>query len=349
MRKAIAGALGALGAALVMAVPSCEGAAAAEKIVIAHRGASGYLPEHTLAAKAAAHAMGADYLEQDVVLSKDGVPMVLHDIHIDTVTDVADVFPDRARADGRFYAIDFTLDELKTLTVMERANEHGEQVFPGRFPRGASHFEIPTLAEEIELIQGMNLSTGREAGIYPEIKAPAWHRAEGQDISAIVLGVLAEYGYGDPDDPIYVQCFDWNETRRIRGELGWHGKLIQLLGENRWNEAPDVDYDALRTKEGLAEIAKVADGIGPWMNQIVTGVDASGAAQMTDLVENAHAVGLAVHPYTFRADALPDYADSFEALLEIFLVQADVDGVFTDFPDRAVAFLRASQLDGDDK
>ena len=97
----------------------------AEKIVIAHRGASGYLPEHTLAAKAAAHAMGADYLEQDVVLSKDGVPMVLHDIQIDTVTDVAQVFPDRARADGRFYAIDFTLDELKALTVMERADERG--------------------------------------------------------------------------------------------------------------------------------------------------------------------------------------------------------------------------------
>ncbi len=237
----------------------------AEKIVIAHRGASGYLPEHTLAAKAAAHAMGADYIEQDVVLSKDGVPMVLHDIQIDTVTDVAEVFPERARADGRFYAIDFSLDELKALTVMERADERGEQVFPGRFPRGASSFQIPTLAEEIELIQGMNLSTGREAGIYPEIKAPAWHRAEGQDISRVALGVLADYGYADPDDLVFLQCFDWNETRRIREELGWRGKLIQLLGENDWGEAPDVDYDALRTKDGLTAIAKIADGIGPSM------------------------------------------------------------------------------------
>lgn len=173
------------GALMMAAMP----AAADEKIVIAHRGASGYLPEHTLAAKAAAHAMGADYIEQDVVLSKDGVPMVLHDIHIDTVTDVADIFPDRARADGRFYAIDLTLDELKQLAVMERADEDGGQVFPDRFPRGASTFRVPTLAEEIELIQGMNLSTGREAGIYPEIKRPAWHRAQGQDISAIVLAV----------------------------------------------------------------------------------------------------------------------------------------------------------------
>jgi glycerophosphoryl diester phosphodiesterase len=337
MRKASVAAM--LCGALVMATTP---AAAAEKIVIAHRGASGYLPEHTLAAKAAAHAMGADYLEQDVVLTKDGVAVVLHDIHIDTVTDVADVFPDRARADGRFYAIDFTLDELRALTVMERANKNGEQVFPGRFPRGAARFQIPTLAEEIELVQGLNLSTGREVGIYPEIKAPAWHRAEGQDISAIVLEVLADYGYADQDDLVYLQCFDWNETRRIRGELGYRGKLIQLLGENDWGEAPGVDYDTLRTKEGLAEIAKVADGIGPWANQIVTGVDASGAVRMTDLVENAHAQGLAVHPYTFRADALPGYADSLEDQLRIFLVDAGVDGVFTDFPDRAVAFVRSN-------
>jgi glycerophosphoryl diester phosphodiesterase len=313
------------------------------RIVIAHRGACGYLPEHTLAAKAAAHAMGADYLEQDVVLSRDGVPVVLHDIHIDTVTDVAQLFPDRAHADGRFYAIDFMLDELRMLTVMERADERGAQVFPGRFPRGASSFQIPTLAEEIELIQGLNLSTGREAGIYPEIKAPAWHRDEGQDISAIVLAVLADYGYADADDPIYLQCFDWNETRRIRTELGWRGRLIQLLGENDWAEAPGVDYDVLRTREGLAEVAQLADGIGPWLNHIVTGVGADGALRMTGLVEDAHALGLAVHPYTFRADALPDYAASLEDALRIFLVEAGVDGVFTDFPDRAVAFLLENQ------
>lgn len=313
---------------------------ASARIVIAHRGASGYLPEHTLAAKAAAHAMGADYLEQDVVLSKDGVPMVLHDIQIDTVTDVAEVLPDRARDDGRFYAIDFTVDELKALTVMERADRSGEQVFPGRFPRGASSFQIPTLAEEIELVQGLNLSTGREAGIYPEIKAPAWHRAQGQDISAIVLGVLADYGYADLDDPIYLQCFDWNETRRIRAELAWRGRLVQLLGDNAWGEAPDVDYDALRTRDGLAAIAQVAQGIGPSMHHVVTGVDAGGRPLVSDLVANAHALGLAVHPYTFRADALPDYADNLEEAFRTFLVEAGVDGVFTDFPDRAVAFLR---------
>ena len=340
MRRTVAAAM--LGGVVVMAAPTH--AAASDKIVIAHRGASGYLPEHTLAAKAVAHAMGADYIEQDVVLSKDGVPMVLHDIHIDTVTDVAQVFPDRSRADGRFYAIDFTVDELQSLAVMERADQAGQPAFPGRFPRGASSFQIPTLAEEIELIQGLNLSTGREVGIYPEVKAPAWHRAQGQDISAVVLAVLADYGYADADDLIYLQCFDWNETRRIRNELGYRGKLVQLLGENDWGEAPGVDYDALRTGDGLAAIATVADGIGPWMRHIVTGVDAGGRPMLTDLVANAHAHGLAVHPYTFRADALPDYADSLEEALRIFLVDAGVDGVFTDFPDRAVAFLRANQM-----
>ena len=104
-------------------------------IVIAHRGASGYLPEHTLAAKAMAHAMGADFVEQDVVLSKDHVPVVLHDVHVDTISDVAQKFPGRHRSDGRFYAIDFDLAELQTLNVMERVDyRSGDVAFPKRFP-----------------------------------------------------------------------------------------------------------------------------------------------------------------------------------------------------------------------
>src|SRR6266478_3317261 len=157
---------------------------AAEKIIIAHRGASGYLPEHTLEAKAVAHAMGADFLEQDLVLSMDGVPVVMHDIHVDTVTDVARRFPDRKRADGRYYAIDFTLAELKSLHITERFNpKTGRAVYEGRFPLWQSTFAIPTLEEELQLIQGLNRSTGRNVGIYPEIKSPSWHREkEHQDI-----------------------------------------------------------------------------------------------------------------------------------------------------------------------
>ncbi|MFS8069149.1 MAG: glycerophosphodiester phosphodiesterase [Byssovorax sp.] len=303
-------------------------AAVAARIVIAHRGASGYLPEHTLPAVAMAHAMGADYIEQDVVLSKDDVPLVLHDIHIDTVTDVARRFPDRKRADGRYYAIDFTLAELKQLNASERFDpKTGLAVFPTRFPVGKGAFQIPTLEEEIQLIQGLNRSTGREAGIYPEVKEPAWHRKEGRDLSKIVLEVLARYGYKTKADKVFVQCFDEAEVKRIRTELGYKGKLIQLIEGSR----PLLDeHKHLRTAEGLAETAKYADGIGPSLSDVIG----------TSLVRDAHAAGLEVHPYTFRADALPPGIASLEDLLRLAFVDLGVDGVFTDHTDRAVAFLR---------
>jgi glycerophosphoryl diester phosphodiesterase len=315
------------------------GMAADRPIVIAHRGASGYLPEHTLEAKSLAHGMGADYVEQDVVLTQDDVPIVLHDVHLDTVTDVANKYPDRKRDDGRYYAIDFTLDEIKTLRVSERFNpKTGLAVYPHRFPVRTSRFEVPTLAEEIELIQGLNRSTGREAGLYPEIKAPAWHRAQGKDISRIVLDVLNRYGYDNHDDRIFVQCFDAAETRRLRDEFGTKLPLIQLIGENSWKEST-TDYDRLRTEAGLREIAGYADGIGPSLKHILTGFDAEGRPVLTDLVTLAHGQQLAVHPYTFRTDELPRGIADFDALLGLFVDGAGIDGLFTDFPDRAVKFL----------
>jgi len=311
---------------------------AGKPIVIAHRGASGYLPEHSLAAKALAYGQGADFLEQDVVLSKEGIPVVLHDIHVDTVTDVATVFPERKRDDGRYYAIDFTLAELKQLHLNERIDlKTGKRVFPDRFPAGQSSFRIPTLAEEIKFIQGLNASTGKKVGIYPEIKKPAWHKQQGQDISLIVLRILQQFGYTNKDHNVFLQCFDPIETRRIREELKCRLKLVQLIGSNSWKEA-DVDYDTLRTAAGIKLIAEYADGIGPGMPHIVTGRDADGKPIITDLVKNAHAAGLVVHPYTFRKDDLPDYAATFDEAMTIFCHQANIDGLFTDFPDLAVKF-----------
>ncbi|MGI9569930.1 MAG: glycerophosphodiester phosphodiesterase family protein, partial [Desulfobulbia bacterium] len=132
-----------------------------EKIIIAHRGASGYLPEHTLESKALAYGLGADYLEQDLVLSRDDVVIVMHDIFLDEVTNVATIFPDRVRNDGRYYVIDFNYEELLELKVHERVDRStGEQVFPERFPKDKSSFSVPSLNEEIEMIQGINLNSG---------------------------------------------------------------------------------------------------------------------------------------------------------------------------------------------
>jgi len=334
---------GALAMLMMAAAPSGAEPAMAEtkqKTVIAHRGASGYLPEHTLEAVAMAHDQGADYIEQDVVITKDGIPIVLHDIVLDAVTDVAKVFPDRKRADGRFYVVDFTLDEIKQLNVHERINtKTGKPVFPNRSHQGDGDFSVATLDEQLELIAGLNASTGRNVGVFTDIKRPAFHRKVGQDTSRIVLETLARHGYAAKSDPVYLQCFDWNETRRIRNDLGYQGRLIQLLTENAWNEAPDVDYDELKTAEGLRQIAKVADAIGPWMAQIVTGADKNGKLNITSLATTAQDLGLEVYPYTLRADALPPYAESFDRALEIFLVEIGADGVFTDQPDLAVAFI----------
>ena len=137
----------------LLALFSLGALAAAEPrpLVIAHRGASGYLPEHTLAAKALAYGQGADFLEQDVVLSKDGVPVIFHDTHVDTTTDVAKKFPGRQRADGRFYALDLTVAELKQLNVTERFNpKTGKAVFPRRFPVGVGSFSVVTLEDTMD-------------------------------------------------------------------------------------------------------------------------------------------------------------------------------------------------------
>jgi glycerophosphoryl diester phosphodiesterase len=309
------------------------------KIIIAHRGASGYLPEHTLPGKALAHAMGADYLEQDLVLSKDGIPVVLHDIVIDTVTDVAKRFPERKRADDRYYALDFTMAELKTLQVTERFDHRtGKPVFPARFPQWQATFQIPTLEEELQFIQGLNRTTGREAGIYPEIKSPAWHREQGQDLSRIVLKVLDRYGYRTKADKVFLQCFDYQEVKRLRTELGYRGRLIQLLADPKSSQA-GTDFAFLISRAGLAELAKVADGIGPSLGQLISGKNGE-KFTFTDLVQTAHEFKLLVHPYTIRTDDLPRGVTSGDQLFRACLVEAGADGVFTDQPDRGVAFLR---------
>lgn len=306
-------------------------AATTTPLVIAHRGASGYLPEHTLEAAILAFQQGADFIEQDLVLSKDGIPVVLHDIHLDTVTDVKTKYPTRQRNDGRFYAIDFTLAELKTLRVHERQTLKGQQVYPNRY-QGSSHFTIATFEEQIELIQQLNRQFNKNVGFYPEIKSPAWHQVQGVDISNIVFNLLRKHQLDDENKAIYVQCFDFSELKRIRHELKANVKLIQLIGENSWKEST-TDYDHLKTAQGLTEIATVAQGIGPWIPQLID----LKTMQPTSLMPSAHQAGLDVHPYTFRVDALPNNLTKTQALDTLFQ-QLKVDGVFSDFPDVVVRY-----------
>jgi glycerophosphoryl diester phosphodiesterase len=304
-------------------------------LIIAHRGASGYLPEHTLEAKAYAHALGADFIEQDLVATRDDQLVVLHDIHVDRVSDVATRFPGRAREDGRFYARDFDLAELQQLNVHERCKEDGiTPVYPSRFPVNSGFFKIPTFAEELDLIAGLNQSSGRNVGIYPEIKRPAWHSDAGVDISQLVLRALSHAGYESAEDNVYLQCFDAAEVRRIRKDLGCELKLIQLLAPNSWGES-EADYDQLRSEAGLSELSAVVDGIGPWIGQLIRMAEIDGQAVSTGLVSAAHATGLKVHPYTFRAEELVPGFDSLGEMVRWFVDELKIDGLFTDFPDLA--------------
>ena len=312
------------GPAAVAVVAWLWGAAFAdEQVVIAHRGASGRLPEHTLEAYTAAHVLGADYIEPDLARTKDGRFICLHDIHLEATTDVEARFPERRRDDGRWYAADFTLAEVKSLRVHER--------LPNRFPAGASAFEVPTFEEMIELVQGLNKTTGRTAGIYPELKAPGWHARNGLPMEKAFLDIVTEYGYTGPDAPIFVQCFEPKALKALR-RMGCELPFIQLVGGSAAN-------DAMLSEAGLRDIATYAQGIGPDKKRIMAD---------PKVVERAHAAGLKVHPYTLRKDAVPGVYADFQDELRHFYGVYGVDGLFTDFPGVAARFLEGRTAGGHD-
>lgn len=327
-----------------------------KKIIIAHRGASGYLPEHTLESKALAFGQGADYLEQDLAMTKDNKVIVIHDYFLDQLTDVAKQYPNRARKDGRYYVMDFTLAEIKGLNMTENFKvENGEEklVYEGRFPLWKSTFKIHTLEEELEFIQGLEKTTGKRIGIYPEIKAPWLHHQEGKDIAKETLQILKKYGYTSKDDPIYFQVFDFNELKRVKNELmpemGMNLKLVQLVAYTDWNETMEknkkgewvnYNYDWMFTPEGVKELSKYADGIGPAWYILIDGDNSKkGDIKVTPLVEYIGKNGLELHPYTIRKDALPDYVNNIDEMFEIIFNQTNSTGVFTDFPDFFFIFV----------
>lgn len=291
-----------------------------DKVIIAHRGASGYLPEHTLPAYTLGYALGAHYLEPDLVMTGDGALICRHDIQLDGTTDAASRFPERARADGHWYAADFSLAEIKTLQAQER--------LPGRFRRDSRGFQVATFEELIELVAGLNLAFGREVGLMPELKMPAWHRDQGLLLEEAFMGVAARYDLG-AGSPMVVQCFEAEPLRRL-GRAGCPGSRLRLV------DIASGD-DGLLTADGLAGIAGYADALGLPKARIesLEGKATGGR----ELVSAARGRGLAVHVYTFRADDLPPAHPDLAAELRRYLFDYDVDGVFVDHPDYAQRVL----------
>lgn len=329
---------------------------AADKLIIAHRGASGYLPEHTLESKALAFGQGADYLEQDLVMTKDNHLVVIHDHFLDGLTDVAQKFPGRARADGKYYVPDFTLAEIRSLQMTENfKTENGKQVpvYPDRFPLWQGSFKIHTFEEELQFVRGLEKSSGKRIGIYPEIKAPWLHHQEGKDIARATLAMLKKYGYTQKSDPVYLQTFDFNELKRIKTELlpqmGMNVKLVQLVAYSDWGETQarqngrwvNYDYDWMFKPGAMKEIARYADGVGPaWYMLLDEKQSRPGHIVATPMVADIQTTQLQLHPYTVRRETLPPYVRNIDEMYAALFEQAKADGIFTDFPDTLAQYLK---------
>jgi glycerophosphoryl diester phosphodiesterase len=289
-------------------------------IVIAHRGASGYAVEHTEAAKAMAYAQGSDYIEQDVVLSKDEQFIVTHDITMEETTDVEQKFSNRSRPDGRFYFADFDWSEISQLTMHERTKPGSDSAaMERRFP-GSAGQRLLRLEDEIRLVRGWNQTTGKSVGLYIELKGAAFHKKEfGRSMGAQLMKLLSELDVQPDSDRCFIQCFEPEELKYLREKLDCKYPLIQLLGRQT-------------NADTIADIAKYAKGIGPTL-ELIAERDSSGVVSSTGLVESAHAAGLLVHPYTVRKFHQPKWSKSLDETHAMIVGQLRVDGFFTDYPD----------------
>ncbi|WP_367067802.1 glycerophosphodiester phosphodiesterase [Oryzisolibacter sp. LB2S] len=368
-------ALAACGGSDGESYPTLDGS---KPLVIGHRGASGYLPDHTLEGYKKAIELGADFIEPDLVATKDGVLVARHEPNITSTTDVAQrpEFASRKTkkvVDGveeeGWFASDFTLAELKTLRAVQPMAER-DQSHNGKY-------QVPTLEEVIDLAQQEGKRLGRTIGVYPETKHPTYHANLGLPLEDRLLAILKAYGYTSKTSPVIVQSFEVSNLKYLRSKT--QVRLVQLVDAYDVNPDGSMDltapydkpYDfavagdartfaSLLTPEGLKEVKTYADGIGPWKPYLIPSkqVDANNDGKpddlngdgriderdrvmmaATDVVKNAHAVGLMVHPYTFRSEARR-LASSFrgdpKAEYRLFY-ELGVDGVFADFPDHAKA------------
>lgn len=347
-------------------------------LVIGHRGgANGYLPEHTLEAYALGISLGADYIEPDLVATKDGYLIARHEPNLIDTTNVKDLpqFANRRRtvmldgvATDGFFASDFTLAEIKQLRAVQSFPER-DQGFNGRF-------QIPTLVEVIDLAKRKSREEGRRIGIYPETKHPTYHQGIGLPLEDRLLAVLSAAGWNQRNAPVFIQSFETANLRYLRSKTSV--RLIQLVDANDvrpdgsldFSKPYDKPYDwvvsnrdgqfkDLLTPRGLQEVRGYADGIGPWKPYLISSacksIQGGACADVTgdgvvderdrvllppsDVIANAHKLGLLVHPYTFRSEQKRLTGSFGGNPINEYLAfyEAGVDGLFSDFADTAVA------------
>ena len=333
----------ATGQTAAMTIPAATAKPLSPPILIAHRGASGLSPEHTIFAYRLAIEQGADFIEPDLVLTKDNVFIARHENDITGTTNVASHPEFAARKTTKiidgvshtgWFAEDFTLREIKTLRAVER--------LPQLRPASAKYdgqFEIPTLAEIIALAKAETRTTGRAIGIYPETKHPSYFQSIGKPMEAKLVAELNAAGWDSADAPVFIQSFEVNNLKALHAITKI--RLIQLMDASGGPADAGVNgaatsYAAMATPAGLRTIASYAYGIGPNKNLIW-----DGKAAPTTLVADAHALGLRLHPWTFRAENafLPaiyrngtDPATHGDITAEIqAYLNLGVDGFFTDF------------------
>ena len=354
-----------------MAADARAAAPPAATLVIAHRGASGYRPEHTLAAYALALDLGADYVEPDLVLTRDGVFIARHENALAVVDDASGAvieattnvhtlprFADRRATktiDGKrltgWFSEDFTLAEIKSLRARER--------IPRERPGNRAYddqFEISTLQEVIELAQAKSAALGRTIGIYPETKHPSYHASIGLPMEDRLVAVLRANGWDRADAPVFIQSFEVANLRYLASITSV--RRVQLLAARGkpWDFELAGDpraYADLATAAGLQEIARYAQGVGPHKSWVVTSGPNGRLGTPTRFVADAHAAGLVVHPWTFRAEnaflpadlrrgkRVSDHGDARAEILAF--LRTGIDGFFTDHADVGVAARGAAR------